>query len=108
MRFQESVISTVIKLCLKSLQEFVRLQTLNRSGYQQIQLDMEFLKAPLKQLVDDDDGAIDFLLKEACMPFLVLTLLQVILDVLQNDSQYFSKFAANMLHVSPSEITTNH
>ncbi|KAJ1697181.1 hypothetical protein LUZ63_005693 [Rhynchospora breviuscula] len=61
---QESVISTVIKLCLKSLQEFVRLQTLNRSGYQQIQLDMEFLKAPLKQLVDDDDAAIDFLLKE--------------------------------------------
>jgi vacuolar protein sorting-associated protein 51 len=57
----------VIKLYLKSLQEFVRLQTLNRSGYQQIQLDIEFLKAPLKQLVDDDDAAIDFLLKEACI-----------------------------------------
>lgn len=49
----------------------MRLQTLNRSGYQQIQLDIEFLKAPLKQLVDDDDAAIDFLLKEACMLFLV-------------------------------------
>lgn len=60
---QESVVSTVVKLCLKSLQEFVRLQTLNRSGYQQIQLDIEFLKNPLKQYVDDE-AAIDFLLKE--------------------------------------------
>jgi hypothetical protein len=34
-------------------------------------LDIEFLKAPLKQLVDDDDAAIDFLLKEACILFLV-------------------------------------
>ncbi|KAM0948467.1 putative vacuolar protein sorting-associated protein [Dioscorea sansibarensis] len=60
---QESVISTIVKLCLKSLQEFVRLQTFNRSGYQQIQLDIEFLKNPLKEFVDDD-AAIDFLLKE--------------------------------------------
>lgn len=61
--FQESVISTAVKLCLKSLQEFVRLQTFNRSGYQQIQLDIEFLKNPLKEFVDDD-AAIDFLLQE--------------------------------------------
>ncbi|KAJ0980593.1 hypothetical protein J5N97_008848 [Dioscorea zingiberensis] len=60
---QESVVSTIVKLCLKSLQEFVRLQTFNRSGYQQIQLDIEFLKNPLKEFVDDD-AAIDFLLKE--------------------------------------------
>ncbi|URE29427.1 Dor1-like family [Musa troglodytarum] len=60
---QESVISTIIKFCLKSLQEFVRLQTFNRSGFQQIQLDIEFLKNPLKEFVDDD-AAIDFLLKE--------------------------------------------
>ncbi|PKA61362.1 Exocyst complex component 2 [Apostasia shenzhenica] len=60
---QESVVSTVVKLCLKSLQEFVRLQTLNRSGYQQIQLDVEFLKNPLKQYVDDE-AATNFLLKE--------------------------------------------
>lgn len=63
MTFQESIISTIVKLCLKSLQEFVRLQTFNRSGYQQIQLDIEFLKNPLKDFVDDD-AAIDFLLKE--------------------------------------------
>lgn len=60
---QESVISTAVKLCLKSLQEFVRLQTFNRSGYQQIQVDIEFLKTPLKEFVDDD-AAIDFLLNE--------------------------------------------
>ncbi|XP_073106705.1 vacuolar protein sorting-associated protein 51 homolog [Elaeis guineensis] len=60
---QESVLSTIVKLCLKSLQEFVRLQTFNRSGFQQIQLDIEFLKNPLKEFVDDE-AAIDFLLKE--------------------------------------------
>ncbi|RLN18532.1 hypothetical protein C2845_PM02G04650 [Panicum miliaceum] len=60
---QESVISTVLKLCLKSLQEFVRLQTFNRSGFQQIQLDMEFLKSFLKEFVDDE-APISFLLKE--------------------------------------------
>jgi hypothetical protein len=62
-KFQESVISTVLKLCLKSLQEFVRLQTFNRSGFQQIQLDMEFLKSSLKEFVDDE-APISFLLKE--------------------------------------------
>lgn len=71
MTFQESVVSTVVKLCLKSLQEFVRLQTLNRSGYQQIQLDIEFLKNPLKEYVDDE-AAIDFLLKEVKMILLLL------------------------------------
>ncbi|KAL5683753.1 hypothetical protein ACJX0J_010138, partial [Zea mays] len=55
---QESVISTVLKLCLKSLQEFVRLQTFNRSGFQQIQN-----KRGLKEFVDDE-AAISFLLKE--------------------------------------------
>lgn len=60
---QESVISAVLKLCLKSLQEFVRLQTFNRSGFQQIQLDMEFLKSSLKEFIDDE-AAISFLLKE--------------------------------------------
>ncbi|KAK9101730.1 hypothetical protein Sjap_018984 [Stephania japonica] len=60
---QESVISTIMKLCLKSLQEFVRLQTFSRSGFQQIQLDIQFLKTPLKEIVEDE-GVIDFLLDE--------------------------------------------
>ncbi|KAF9612642.1 hypothetical protein IFM89_003084 [Coptis chinensis] len=60
---QESVISTIVKLCLKSMQEFVRLQTFNRSGFQQIQLDIQFLRTPLKEIAEDE-AAIDFLLDE--------------------------------------------
>ncbi|RDX89618.1 Vacuolar protein sorting-associated protein 51-like protein [Mucuna pruriens] len=60
---QESVVTTVVKLCLKSLQEFVRLQTFNRSGFQQIQLDIQFLRIPLREIVEDE-AAIDFLLDE--------------------------------------------
>lgn len=60
---QESVINTIIKLSLKSLQEFVRLQTFNRSGFQQIQLDIQFLRSPLKESAEDE-AAIDFLLDE--------------------------------------------
>ena len=52
-----------MKLSLKTLQEFVRLQTYNRSGFQQIQLDMQFLRTPLKEIADDE-AAIDFLLDE--------------------------------------------
>ncbi|KAF5185006.1 Vacuolar protein sorting-associated protein 51-like protein [Thalictrum thalictroides] len=60
---RESVISTIVKLCLKSLQEFVRLQTFNRSGFQQIQLDIQYLRTPLKEIAEDE-ASIDFLLDE--------------------------------------------
>uniref|UniRef100_A0A0A0K6L0 Vacuolar protein sorting-associated protein 51 homolog n=1 Tax=Cucumis sativus TaxID=3659 RepID=A0A0A0K6L0_CUCSA len=60
---QGSVVTTIVKLSLKTLQEFVRLQTFNRSGFQQIQLDMQFLRTPLKEIADDE-AAIDFLLDE--------------------------------------------
>ncbi|KAK4749015.1 hypothetical protein SAY87_026464 [Trapa incisa] len=60
---QESVVSTIVKLSLKSLQEFVRLQTFNRSGFQQIQLDIQFLRLPLKE-ISEDEAAVDFLLDE--------------------------------------------
>ncbi|KAI3972990.1 hypothetical protein MKX01_019648 [Papaver californicum] len=60
---QESVVSTMVKLCLKSFQEFVRLRTFNRSGFQQIQLDIQFLRTPLKEIAEDE-AAIDFLLDE--------------------------------------------
>lgn len=55
--------ATIVKLCLKSLQEFVRLQTFNRSGFQQIQLDIQFLRTPVKEIVEDE-AVIDFLLDE--------------------------------------------
>ncbi|KAK7259228.1 hypothetical protein RIF29_24829 [Crotalaria pallida] len=60
---QGSVLTTIVKLCLKSLQEFVRLQTFNRSGLQQIQLDIQFLRTPLREVVEDE-AAVDFLLDE--------------------------------------------
>lgn len=60
---QESVVTTIVKLCLKSVQEFVRLQTFNRSGFQQIQLDIQFLRITLKETAEDE-AAIDFLLDE--------------------------------------------
>ncbi|XP_073022242.1 vacuolar protein sorting-associated protein 51 homolog [Primulina eburnea] len=60
---QGSVLTETVKLSLKSLQEFVRLQTFNRSGFQQIQLDIHFLKTALKHIADDE-AAIDFLLDE--------------------------------------------
>lgn len=60
---QESVLNTIVKLCLKSVQEYVRLQTFNRRGFQQIQLDIEFLRSTLKDAVEDEAAA-DFLLDE--------------------------------------------
>ncbi|XP_028771061.1 vacuolar protein sorting-associated protein 51 homolog [Neltuma alba] len=60
---QESVVTTIVKLCLKSLQEFVRLHTFNRSGFQQIQLDIQFLRTSLRETVEDE-AAMDFLLDE--------------------------------------------
>lgn len=57
------MLTTIVKLSLKSLQEFVRLQTFNRSGFQQIQLDIHFLKTTLKDIADDE-AAVDFLLDE--------------------------------------------
>ncbi|KAJ9547597.1 hypothetical protein OSB04_020140 [Centaurea solstitialis] len=60
---QESVVMTIVKLCLKSLQEFVRLQTFNRSGFQQIQLDMQYLRPTLKDTAEDE-AAVEFLLDE--------------------------------------------
>ncbi|KAJ0581776.1 putative vacuolar protein sorting-associated protein [Helianthus annuus] len=60
---QESVVMTIVKRCLKSLQEFVRLHTFNRSGFQQIQLDMQYLRITLKDNAEDE-AAVEFLLDE--------------------------------------------
>lgn len=62
-QLQGSVLTTIVKLSLKSLHEFVRLQTFNRSGFQQIQLDIQFLKTTLKGIAEDE-AAVDFLLDE--------------------------------------------
>eukprot|EP00249_Psilotum_nudum_P007543 c20645_g1_i1 orf=513-2891(-) len=62
---QASVISAIVKLCLKSFQEYIRLETFSRSGYQQIQLDTHYLKDPLQGIVEDD-AVVNFLLDEVC------------------------------------------
>lgn len=62
---QTSVISAVVKMCLKSFQEYVRLETFSRSGFQQIQLDTQYLRDPLRDTVDDE-AVVHFLLDEVC------------------------------------------
>lgn len=61
-------------MCLKSLQEFVRLQTFSRSGFQQIQLDIQFLRTPLREIVEDE-AAVDFLLDEVVRNSLAVVLI---------------------------------
>ncbi|GAA0158641.1 hypothetical protein LIER_15608 [Lithospermum erythrorhizon] len=60
---QESVLNAIIKLILKSVQEFVRLHTYNRSGFQQIQLDIQFLRGTMTDAAEDE-AAVDLLLDE--------------------------------------------
>jgi len=50
---QPWVVSTVVKMTLKTFEECVRLQTFNRGGYQQIQLDCHYLREPLQNVVDN-------------------------------------------------------
>lgn len=59
---QPWVISTAVKMSLKTLQECVRLQTFSRGGHQQIQLDCHYLREPLQDLVDK--GVVEFMLDE--------------------------------------------
>lgn len=62
---QSSVLSAIVKIVLKSFEEFVRLETFSRSGFQQIQLDTQYLRAPLREYMDDET-VVDTLLDEVC------------------------------------------
>ncbi|MCO5562521.1 hypothetical protein L7F22_016148 [Adiantum nelumboides] len=62
---QTSVISAIIKMCLKSFQEYVRLETFSRSGFQQIQVDTQYLREALREVVDEE-AIVHFLLDEVC------------------------------------------
>lgn len=55
--------STIIKMSLKTFQECVRQQTFNRSGYNQIQLDVQYLRGTLRDKMIDE-VVIDSLLDE--------------------------------------------
>ncbi|KAJ0051669.1 hypothetical protein Pint_00870 [Pistacia integerrima] len=78
-KLQESVITTTVKLSLKSFQEFVRLQTFNRSGFQQIQLDIHYLRTPVRDAVEDE-AAIDFLLDEVENVYVIVAASERCLD----------------------------
>lgn len=64
---QPWVISTVVKMTLKTFEECVRLQTFNRGGYQQIQLDCHYLREPLQNLVDNGT-VVEIMLDEVSDP----------------------------------------
>jgi hypothetical protein len=61
---RESILLGILKICLKSLQECVRLKTLSRHGYQQIQLDLHFLAHSLRPLASKDEPLFNHLLEE--------------------------------------------
>lgn len=73
---QPWVISTVVKMTLKTFEEYVRLQTFSRGGYQQIQLDCHYLREPLQNLADNG-AVVEFMLYEVsdltCSWVLVMT-----------------------------------
>ncbi|KAL2489349.1 Vacuolar protein sorting-associated protein 51-like protein [Forsythia ovata] len=77
MEIHEYVITTIVKLSLKSLQELVRFETFNRSGIQQIQLDIQFSKSTLKDIAEDE-AAVDFLLDK------ILSSAQVVYRMFEN------------------------
>merc|ERR1711974_146501 len=54
-----SILSGIAKIGLKSLVECVRLCTFNQYGYQQMQLDVAFIRLVWNNLEFDREGAID-------------------------------------------------
>jgi len=98
---QESVISTIVKMCLKSFQEYVRLETFGRSGFQQIHLDTQFLREPLKEVVEDE-AVIDFLLDEVCVAAAERCLDPIPLEPAILDRLIHAKIAKNLENVLSS------
>ncbi|CAM6014084.1 unnamed protein product [Sphagnum balticum] len=99
---QASVVSTVVKMTLKSFQECVRLQTFNRSGYQQIQLDMHYLRDPLHNLLDNET-VVDFLLDEVC-----LAAAERCLDAVPLEMAILDKLVQAKLAKKESSKSTSH
>jgi hypothetical protein len=52
---RESIMLGILKICLKSLQECVRLRTFSRNGYQQIQVDLYYVAHCLRPLAAKDE-----------------------------------------------------
>ncbi len=63
----DSIMMGILRIALKSFVECVRLQTLSRNGYQQIQVDMYFLALILRPFAALDDDIFDRFIEEICI-----------------------------------------
>lgn len=61
----QAVLLGVLKIALKSWVECVRLVTLGRAGYQQLQLDVHYMRPPLRAFAAANADIVDSLLDEA-------------------------------------------
>jgi hypothetical protein len=61
---RESIMLGILKICLKSLQECVRLRTFSRNGYQQIQVDLYYVAHCLRPLAAKDEQLFNRLLDD--------------------------------------------
>lgn len=61
---RDAVLLGVLKVALKSWVECVRLVTLGRAGFQQLQLDVHYMRAPLRAYAAANADVVDSLLDE--------------------------------------------
>lgn len=61
---REAVLLGVLKIALKSWVECVRMVTLGRAGFQQLQLDAHYMRAPLRAYAAANADVVDSLLDE--------------------------------------------
>jgi hypothetical protein len=52
---KEAIITSMIKLILKSFAEDIREHTFSKTGFQQIQLDLEYMRVSLSRLLSDEN-----------------------------------------------------
>lgn len=58
------VITTVVKVTLKNFLDYVQLKTFSRGGYQQIQLDCQYLEEMLQDVTAVDGAEVEIMLNE--------------------------------------------
>jgi len=59
--YKLSILTGIVKICLKTLVECIRLQTFSKNGFQQIQVDAYFVRITFKDYIDDE-GLLEHLL----------------------------------------------
>ena len=61
---RESLVAAALRVALKTLFECIRVRTFNTSGYQQLQVDVSFLRMMLPMYVSRDMKVLDVLCDE--------------------------------------------